>query len=349
MTVLAVVRPAAVALVAGFVVLGSAGPAAAHQEWFVRDPGAYPLDFDALFRPGVLIGAAIAMGLMFLWRSAAARLPVPELSVIKSTRRLAALVPWMPRLLAAHLGVSLLVLAFDRAVLDPGIHVPEGVGGTLLLLPQAVVGGLLIAGVLVRAAAVTIVLAGPVVVVLHGLEALITLAVLVGIALFLFILPPHLEGGGRTEIDLLALRRATLGLKVGAGVTLISLAVVEKLANPDMAHAMLDQVPVLNILAPFGASAEGFSLFAGSVEIMLGLLIISGALPQVVALIAAVPFTATLAIFGAPELLGHLPVYGVLLTFLVLGSREDTSRVLSGLSQRDSTCGRKSSKAIAPT
>ena len=349
MTVLAVVRPAAVAFVTGLVVLGSAGPAAAHQEWFVRDPGAYPLDVGALLRPGVLIGAAIALGLTLLWRAAAAQLPVPELSMIRPTRRLAALVPWTPRLLAVHLGVSLFILAFDRAVLDPGIHVPDGVGGTLLILPQAVVGGLLIAGVLVRAAAVAIMLAGPVIVVLHGPEALVTLAVLVGIALFLFVLPPRLEDGGRAEIDLLTLRRATLGLKVGAGITLISLAVVEKLANPHMAYAMLDQVPVLNVLASFGVNADGFALFAGSAELMFGLLIISGALPQVVALVAAVPFTATLAIFGATELLGHLPLYGVLLTFLVLGSREDTSRVLSGLGQRGSARSRKTSKATAPT
>ncbi len=59
---------------------------------------------------------------------------------------------------------------------------------------------------------------------------------------------------------------------------------MEKLANPGMARAMLDQVPVLS--------------------------------------------TATLALFGGTELLGHLPVFGVLLALLVLGSREDTSRVV---------------------
>ncbi len=75
-------------------------------------------------------------------------------------------------------------------------------------------------------------------------------------------------------------------------------------------------------------------MVAGSVELLFGLLLISGALPQVVALLAAVPFTATVAIFGATELLGHLPFYGVLLAFLVLGSREETSLALSGLRQR---------------
>ncbi|UNX53329.1 hypothetical protein MF406_09885 [Georgenia sp. TF02-10] len=297
----------------------------------MSDPDAYPVDLSALLRPGVLLGVTAVVLVTLIWRGLAARLPVPELRALTITRHLSTLVPWVPRLLAAHLGVSLLVLAFDRAVLDPGIHVPDGVGGTLLLVPQAVVGALLVAGVLVRPAAVAIVIAGPLVVMLHSPRALATLAVLVGIAAFLFILPPRLENGGRRDMDALALRRATLALKLGTGTTLISLAVVEKLANPQMARTMLDQVPVLNLLAPFGVSADMFALFAGTVELMFGLLVISAALPQVVAVVAAVPFTVTLTLFGATELLGHLPVYGVLLALLVLGSREDTSRVLSGL------------------
>lgn len=329
-----VARGTVVALIVGIVVAGSAVPAGAHQEWFVNAPEAYPLDFGALLRPGVVFAAAAAVAVTLLLRPVAARLPTPELAVIKPARRLGSLVPWVPRLLAAHLGVSLLVLAFDRVVLDPGIGVPDGVGGTLLLVPQAMVGGLLIAGVLVRAASVAIMLTGPLLVALQGPEALVTLAVFVGIAAFLFVLPPRLNDGGRTDLDLATLRRATFGLKLGAGVTLISLAIVEKLANPEMARAMLEQEPLLNLLAPFGVSADAFAVVAGSVELLLGLLVISGALPQVVAILTAVPFTATLALFGATEFLGHLPLYGVLLSFLVLGSLEETSHSLSGLRRR---------------
>lgn len=337
-------RTAVVSLVVGIIVVGSRAPAGAHQEWFVNDPEAYPLNFGALLRPGVVLAVTATVAVALLLRSVAARLPAPELAMIKPTRRLASLVPWVPRLLAAHLGVSLLVLAFNGAALDPGIQVPDGAGSTLLLVPQAVVGGLLIAGVLVRAASVAIMLTGPLLVVLHGPEALVTLAIFLGIAAFLFMLPPRLKEGGRTDIDLPTLRRATLGLKLGAGVTLISLAIVEKLANPAMARAMLEQEPLLNPLAPFGVSADISALVTGSIELLLGLLLISGALPQVVALLAAVPFTATLALFGATELLGHLPFYGVLLAFLVLGSREDTSRSLSGLRQAGASA--RSEKAI---
>jgi uncharacterized membrane protein YphA (DoxX/SURF4 family) len=94
---------------------------------------------------------------------------------------------------------------------------------------------------------------------------------------------------------------------------------------------MLEEQPVLNLLSPVGVSPEAFVLLAGCVELLFGLLVLSGAAPQVVALVAAVPFTASLAVFGMTELMGHLPVYGVLLAFVVLGSRATTSAEVSYL------------------
>lgn len=75
------------------------------------------------------------------------------------------------------------------------------------------------------------------------------------------------------------------------------LAVVEELANPAMAAAMLEQQPLLNVLSPLGVSAEAFALVAGCVEVL----------------------------FGGTELIGQLPVYGVTLTLLLLGSDPRTA------------------------
>jgi uncharacterized membrane protein YphA (DoxX/SURF4 family) len=58
-----------------------------------------------------------------------------------------------------------------------------------------------------------------------------------------------------------------------------------------MGVAMLEQQPVLNLLAPVGVSAAQFVLLAGVVELLFGLLVLSGATPQVVGLVATVPFT----------------------------------------------------------
>ena len=64
----------------------------------------------------------------------------------------------------------------------------------------------------------------------------------------------------------------------------------------------------------------GFIRTAGAIEVLFGLLLISGALPQAIVVIAGLPFNATLWFFGATELVGHLPVYGAMLVLLVYGS-----------------------------
>jgi len=294
----------------------------AHETWFVHHADQYPLDWSALVRPSVLLGLAGAVVVTVLWRLAAQRLPVPELPQLRPLGRL---VPWVPRLLGIHLGLSLLLLAFDRAILDPSVIVPNDAAHTLLLVPEIVAALLLLTGYAVPLAAFLVIAAGPVLWLLTGTQALLSCLVLLGIATFLTLVPPRPEYGGRADLDVLHLRPALLALRVGTGGTLITLAVVEKLADPAMAHAMLVQKPVLDLLSPLGVSDDAFATFAGIVEVLFGLLVISGAAPQVVALVAAVPFTATLFVFGGTELIGHLPVYGVLLALLLLGSRRDTA------------------------
>lgn len=300
----------------------AAAPAAAHETWFVHHPESYPLDWSALVRPVVLAGLVGVAVVALAWRVAAARIGTPELPWL---HRLGGLVPWAPRLLAVHLGVSLLGLSLLRAVLDPAVAVPDGALGTALLVPQVVAGVLLVTGRLVVPAAAAVVAAGPVLLVLSGVQSLLTCLVLVGIAGFLLLLPPEPRRAGRSGLDPVRLGAALLVLRVGTAGTLLALAVVEKLANPAMGQAMIDQEPVLNLLAPVGADAAAFILVAGLVEVLFALLVLSGAAPQVVALVAAVPFTASLALFGGTELVGHLPVYGVLLTLLVLGSNRRTA------------------------
>ena len=51
-------------------------------------------------------------------------------------------------------------------------------------------------------------------------------------------------------------------------------------------------------------------------------------------LVAAVPFNATLGLFGQTELVGHLPVYGVFLALLVYGSDHTTYRPVRWLPSR---------------
>ena len=111
-------------------------------------------------------------------------------------------------------------------------------------------------------------------------------------------------------------------LRVGAGLALIIVAFAEKLATPDMALAFLADHPQFNVAQQVGIGMSDleFARVAGAIEVLFGLLLISGALPQAIVLIAGVPFNATLWFFGTTELVGHLPVYGAMLVLLVYGS-----------------------------
>jgi len=118
------------------------------------------------------------------------------------------------------------------------------------------------------------------------------------------------------------LQRAAWLLRVAVGVALIIVAFREKLASPDMAIAFLTQEPQFNIAQGVGLNISDleFARRAGGVEVLFGLLLISGALPQAVVILAGIPFNATLYFLGNVELVGHLPIYGTMLVLLVMGS-----------------------------
>ena len=122
-------------------------------------------------------------------------------------------------------------------------------------------------------------------------------------------------------------------LLLGAGGALITLAFAEKLANPALARETVRLFPQLDVFAMVGINlpVDTFVAVAGATELLFGLLVVSGALPQVAVLVAGIPFNATLLLFGQTELLGHLPVYGVFLTLLVYGSDPGTAEAVRWL------------------
>ncbi len=73
------------------------------------------------------------------------------------------------------------------------------------------------------------------------MDGLFVCAVLVGVALFLALVAAQRSAGGRADVDTPLLRPALVALRLGTAVPLVSLAVVEKLANPAMGIEMLEQ------------------------------------------------------------------------------------------------------------
>ncbi len=324
-------RSIAVGGTAATLLAAVASPAAAHEKWFVEDPGSYPTDWAFVLRP-ITFGLIVAvLAATVLWRFVAVRfLPTPELRVLAPIGRL---VPYVPRLLAIHLGVSLLAAGVTGHFLTKDLAVGHLPGGSVLLFVEGALGIWFITGIRLRAAAIGLAGTGPLALLLTGPVGLLSAVDLLGVALFLAFVPPSDAAFGRVEPDAATLRRALLALRLGAGAALITLAFAEKLANPALARETLRLFPQLDVFALVGIDVpvDTFVAVAGATELLFGLLVISGALPQVAVLVAGIPFNATLLLFGGTELLGHLPVYGIFLTLLAYGSHADTAPLVRWL------------------
>ncbi|GIE49156.1 hypothetical protein Ani05nite_26900 [Amorphoplanes nipponensis] len=311
--------------------LASPSPASAHEKWFVDEPGSYATDWAFALRP-VTLGLIVAVVLVtVLWRYVALRyLPTPEL---RPLRFLGRIVPYVPRLLAVHLGVSLLAAAVTGHFLTRDLEVEHLAGGAALLLLEGALGIWFITGVRLRPAALILAVTGPLALLLTGPTGLLSAMDLLGVAVFLAFVPPSDATFGRVDPDPEILRRALFALRLGAGGALITLAFAEKLANPALARETVHLYPQLDVFALVGIHlpVDTFVAVAGVTELLFGLLVISGALPQVAVLVAGIPFNATLLLFGGTELLGHLPVYGVFLTLLAYGSDPRTAALVRWL------------------
>jgi hypothetical protein len=298
----------------------------AHVKWYVEEPAA-PVDLDFVLDPASVVLIVAAIAIACVWRMVARRLPEPEISALQSFGNLA---PWVPRLLAIHLGVALLSLAVADAYLSPNLPLEGVQGGGVLALGQAVVGVWLITGVRVRSAAVLVIVLGPLGLLLEGPLPVLESANLLGLAGFLAILPPGRDDHGARTVERDELAIPVLLLRLAVGSALIVLAFSEKLLVPDLMRTLLDARPGLDPLQQLGVATgpDAFIRLAAATEVLIGLLIISGAAPQLVVLVAAVPFNLTLVFFDRLELIGHLPIYGALLALLVYGSNPGLASVV---------------------
>jgi hypothetical protein len=124
--------------------------------------------------------------------------------------------------------------------------------------------------------------------------------------------------------------RAVTILRILTGASLAVLAFTEKLWNVPLAAAFLENHN-FNFLPALGlnVSTETFVLMAGTVELTLGLLLMSGAFLRLVIVMLWLPFNLTLPLLGWRELVGHLPIYGIMALLLVYGDKYSRKEVAS--------------------
>jgi hypothetical protein len=305
----------------------------AHETWF--EDGAFPTDWGF---------AAESATVLLLVAAVAVTIAVRALASVRDgvdVPFLAKLAPYMPFAIRLHLAVSLVGLLSLGFYLSPAMDLQADVAGIVLGAVMAVVAIGMATGWHTREAAWLLIAAGPVGMLEFGLWPVLQRIDLLGLAVFVLLAGPgrwsadH-ERGAAKEFSLPDAAQAVLALRVAAGLALIVVAFAEKLATPDLAVAFLAEHPELNLAQQLGLgmSELDFIRVAGAIEVLFGLLLISGALPQAIILIAGVPFNATLWFFGNTELVGHLPIYGAMLAILVWGSHPELRPAVSAMPWR---------------
>ena len=304
-------------------------PVVAHETWFLEQP--YEPDWGFLAESTTLLLLAAAL---------AATLAVRVVNRFwdgVDVGWIAAMAPYMPFAIRIHLAVSLVGLLSLGVYLSPAMDLETDVAGIALGVVMALVAIGMAAGYRTREAAWLLIAAGPIGMLEFGVEPVLDRIDMLGLAAFVLIAGPgrwsaDLDRGEARErfgaravlaqAEVATLARAILALRVAAGAALIFVALHEKLLNPELGVSFLVEHPELQVAHQIGLPLSDleFVRVAGAIEVLFGLLLISGALPQVIILIAGIPFNATLWFFGINELVGHLPIYGAMLVILVFGS-----------------------------
>ncbi len=288
-----------------------------HVKWFT-DPRPHPTHYELLLSVPVLAAFAIALfgvGVAYLIQHR-----VPEPRVIRSLERFARTGPLALRI---ALGVSLIAAALAGWLFVPSLAVEPDGGGYALLAVEVLCGGLILAGWRTRYAALLLAALGVVAMVPFSFESILEQVHILGIAVFLFIAGPGAvsldarRDAQRAFADRRAPAAALFLLRLAMGFGIAYGALTEKLLNPALAGALLDQRPFLNVLRPLGVSDPAFVWLAGVTELVIGIVIISGQITRPVMAVGFALFSVTLLVFGLPELIGHLPYYGIMLTLFI--------------------------------
>lgn len=232
----------------------------------------------------------------------------------------------MPLVIGVHMGVTLLVSGVSRQLFVPNLELPVNLLGGVLGMVEIAIALSFIYGALARPAAAALALTWFAAMLLFGPLRLIEHTEILGIAFFLFA-----TGRGPLAFDM-ALDRlnrpvsplipyAVPVLRIALGVGLTVVAFTEKLWNIPMGLAFLSehQFNFFPYIGLPGIDDTKFLLIAGTVELLVGLMLIAGTYVRLIIIITLIPFNLTLPFLGWRELVGHLPTYGVLALLLLWG------------------------------
>ncbi|MBI2774018.1 MAG: hypothetical protein HYX56_05965 [Chloroflexi bacterium] len=297
-----------------------------HVKWFT-DPKPFPTQYELLWTWPVLLAfgcAFAAVGIAF-W----VQHNIPEPTVMHWFERFAGL---GPTVLGWHIGIALIWAAAIGRLFVPSLMVDTNDAyGTAILVLEAVAGVSILLGLATRAGAAILVVLGVLAMEPFSFEAILEQVHVLGIAIFLFLI-----GRGPLSLDRIRKVRppvtselvpmaALASLRILMGFGIAYTALTEKLLDPPLSQSLLERYPSIALNRLVGAPDAAFIWAAGTVELAIGIVIISGQLTRPAMAVGAALFTVSLFAFGWLELLGHLPFLGIMLLLFIAPNADPRS------------------------
>ena len=289
--------------------------ASAHVDWFVEGD-TEPLLNYGLADPVFLAFGVVAVLMVGLSVWLDGKLPTP--SIVQSKLR-----HNFMEVLRVFTGMSFLLTAYEGALVAPHL-VAVGSFGVALVIMQAVIGIMLIANHWIKAAAVMIVMLYAGVAMQFGILIALEYTIVLGVAFFL--LPNAIED--EQWRDRLKPYSVDM-LRIGTGISLVALAIGEKLATSALGQVFVSQYQ-WNFMQNLGFTFLDdrlFVLMAGMAEAVIGIVLILGTTVRLAVLTLSVLMAASNIVFilqgnneaALVEFIGHMPIIGTALLLLVLG------------------------------
>jgi len=301
-----------------------------HERWFL-DETRFPVQFGTWSSPESLVPVAVAVAITIIatlvWRARGRQSVVPgPIALGMPWENYVRLLTWVPLVIGLHMGVTLLVGGVSRQLFVPNLELPVNLLGGVLGMVEIAIALAFIYGALARPAAAALGAVWILGMLVFGPLRLIEHTEILGVSFFLYA-----TGRGPLAFDMVLdklnkpigslIPYAVPVLRITLGIGLTVVAFTEKLWNIPMGIAFLSEHH-FNFFPYIGLPAiddTKFLLIAGTIELLVGLMLIAGTYVRLIIILTLIPFNLTLPFLGWRELVGHLPTYGILALLLLWG------------------------------
>lgn len=303
-----------------FVALFAPLCAAAHTRWFAHEELAPFVTTEPtqtyLFVWGIIVAVMVAIGTWFE-KKQWFQLNFPAPKAPHAFERAASVFSMVA-------GAFLMIAGTHEYLFSPNLGHEAGIPMTIIML-QFVLGLSFLLGVFARVSALGLVALWLAAFPYAGWVAMLEDVWVLSTALFIFIMGNDYFSVVKYKALKDVARRyhmyALPILRLGTGATLLTLGFTEKILHPEFGINFLRQYD-WNFMQMLGFQYSDylFTLSAGVVESLFGLIFILGIVSRLNALVIAIFFTIPLFFLGPIELAGHVPHFAAVVLILLFGA-----------------------------